>query len=266
MDTLINKIHFADCLDILRRLPDGSVDLFLQDPPYGVTQNKWDNMPDFDIFWSEWKRVGKESAAFVFTGMQPFTSYLILSQKNLFKYEVIWEKSISTGFLNAKKQPLRKHENILVFYKNQATYNPQIGYSSIPSYKKTFRAGKEVSQHKGCYGRFNAVNSGSTDGSRYPTSIIHFKGDKEFFSTSDKDQTLHPTQKPVDLFRYLIKTYSNPGDVIFDGYGGSGTTAIAAQMENRKFIVCENNFDYFEASQKRLADLVSAPYLFSDLG
>lgn len=266
MENLLNKIHFADCLDVLWQIPDGSVDLLLQDPPYGITQNDWDKLPPLDVMWREWIRVAKQNAIFVFTGLQPFTSELILSKKELFKYELIWEKSISTGFLNAKKQPLRTHENILIFYSKPGTYNPQMGYNSTPSYKKTFRAGKEVSQHNGNYGKFNAVNTGSKDGSRYPSSILHFKGDKEFFSTNPEHKTLHPTQKPTDLFRYLIRTYSNPGDVVFDGYGGSGTTAVAAQMDGRRFIVCENHLPYFEASTARLANLVAAPYLFPNFG
>lgn len=262
IDHLINKIHFADCLDVLRQLPDGSVDLFLQDPPYGVTQNEWDTLPDFDVFWSEWKRVGKESAAFVFTGIQPFTSHLILSQKVLFKYEIIWEKPFSTGFLNAKRRPLRVHENILVFYGKQATYNPQMVKVADPYIRKTYMAGMVSKQTN--YGKIKHQNSDSQIDGTYPKSILKVKGDADFFNSATSGNRLHPTQKPVDLFRYLIKTYSNPGDVVFDGYGGSGTTAIAAQMENRKFIVCENHLPYYEASQKRLENLISAPYLFQE--
>lgn len=264
MENLLNKIHFADCLDVLRQIPDGSVDLLLQDMPYGVTQNKWDILPELNTLWAEWLRVGKKDAAFVFTGQQPFSAELILSQKRFFKYELIWEKSITTGFLNAEKQPLRAHENVLIFYAKQPTYNPQKTKAEKPYYRKTHQNGRAQNQTN--YGNFNHQNSKNKDPFAYPKSVFKVKSDAEFFDSSTSGKRLHPTQKPTDLFRYLIRTYSNPGDVVFDGYGGSGTTAIAAQMEGRKFIVCENHLPYFEASQARLANLVAAPYLFSNCG
>ena len=253
MDTLINKIHFADCLDVLGRLSDGSVDLLLQDTPFGCTQNEWDVKPDLPKMWAEWERVTKGNGAMVFFGTQPFASELILSNENNFRYDLIWYKALGSGFLNANKMPMRNHEHILIFYRNLPTYNPQKRIGKMRN--KGRKAGRGQSPNYGSYGAH-----ASTNNEYHPQSVLDFSnGDR----TSESD---HPTQKPVDLFRYLIRTYSNPGDVVFDGYGGSGTTAIAAQMENRKFIVCENYLPYFEASQQRLKDLVSAPYLFADIG
>lgn len=252
MENLLNKIHFADCLDVLRQLPDGSVDLLLQDPPFGCTRNEWDIKPDLPKMWLAWMRVAKPNAAIVLFATQPFASELILSNIKMFRYDLIWFKALGTGHLNANKMPMRNHEHILVFYRSLPAYNPQ---------KKTGEMrmkGSKIGSTTTNYGNFNGKTS--INDQYHPKSVIDFtNGDR----TNEND---HPTQKPTDLFRYLIRTYSNPGDVVFDGYGGSGTTAIAAQMENRKFIVCENHLPYFEASTARLSNLVAAPYLFSDFG
>lgn len=253
IESLINKIHFADCLDVLRQSPDGSVDLMLTDPPYNTTNCDWDTAINFFELWNEWNRVIKNDGAILVFASQPFTTDLIQSNRKYFRYELILDKMRSAGFLNANRMPLKTHENICVFYRSLPTYNPQktIG----PKYDKT-KGNGEIRDKKllGAYVTKNKKN----DGERFPVSIMTFS---QNWARQGQE---HPTQKPVDLFRYLIKTYSNPGDVVFDGYGGSGTTAIAAQMENRKFIVCENHFPYFEASQKRLEDLMSAPYLFQE--
>ncbi len=261
MNNLLNKIHFADCLDVLRQLPDGSVDLFLQDPPYGLTNCKWDILPDFAPLWNEWKRVSKPNAAFIFTATQSFAYQLYNTNPKLFRYQIIWKKVTSTGFLDSQKKPLKAHEVILVFYQKLPTYNP------VMSKAGKIRSGKQNSANStSLYSKHDRPKNGWIEtGLRYPTDVIEFDVDGERYnSTASKD--LHPTKKPTDLFRYLICTYSNPGDVVFDGYGGSGTTAIAAQMEGRRFIVCENHYPYFEASQARLQNLVSQPYLFSDCG
>ena len=262
MDNLLNKIHFADCLDVLRQIPDGSVDLFLQDPPYGLTNCDWDILPDFAPLWNEWKRVSKPNAAFVFTATQSFAYQLFNTNPKLFRYQIIWKKLTSTGFLDSQKKPLKAHEVILVFYQKFPTYNP------IMMDAGRMRTGKRNSHcSTKLYGKpDNRKEKGWVEtGLRFPTDVIEFDVDGERYnSTISKD--LHPTKKPIDLFRYLIRTYTNPNDVVFDGYGGSGTTAIAAQMEGRRFIVCENHLPYFEASTARLSNLVAAPYLFSDCG
>jgi site-specific DNA-methyltransferase (adenine-specific) len=265
MDNLLNKIHFADCLDILRQLPDESVDLLLQDPPYNTTNCEWETSIDFAVMWQEWERVAKNDSAMVFTASQPFTTDLIFSGRRLFRYDLIWEKFTAVGFLDAKKRPMRNHEHILIFGKKRPRYTPQMRKASV------LRTGSRKPANTQIYGKQQLPGPTTFDnwtekGERYPVSVLKFDVDGERYASNISSKNLHPTKKPVDLFRYLIRTYSNPGDVVFDGYGGSGTTAIAAQMENRKFIVCENHLPYFEASQARLANLVAAPYLFSDFG
>lgn len=255
MENLLNKIHFADCLDVLRQIPDGSVDLLLQDTPFGVTENKWDVKPVLSEMWPMWERVNKGKGVMIFFATQPFASELILSNAKNFRYDIIWEKSRSSGFLNANRMPLRSHEHILVFYRALPTYNPQMGKGK-PNHVKNGSISKQRANNN--YGGFGEAIQYATE-NKYPTSIIYFK-------QQDPNKIEHPTQKPIDLIRYLIRTYSNPGEVVFDGYGGSGTTAIAAQMEGRKFIVCENHYPYFKASTARLSNLVAAPYLFSDCG
>lgn len=252
MDSLLNKIHFADCRDVLRQMPDGSVDLLLQDMPFGCTQNEWDIKPDLPKMWAEWMRVAKANAAIVCFATQPFASELILSNQKIFRYDLIWFKALGTGHLNANKMPLRNHEHILVFYRYLPTYNPQKRVGEMRM------KGSKTGNTSTNYGHFKG--NPSINNQYHPKSVIDFtNGDR----IKEND---HPTQKPVDLFRYLIRTYSNPGDVVFDGYGGSGTTAIASEMEGRQYIVCENHFPYFEASQARLSRLKAAPYLFSNCG
>ena len=260
MENLLNKIHFADCLDILRQLPNGSVDLFLQDPPYGLTNCEWDILPDFALLWNEWKRVSKTNSAFVFTATQSFAYKFYNTCPDLFRYHIIWEKITATGFLDSKKKPMKIHEVIMVFYRTLPTYNPQM---RRPEKYRTGKRGGSIPTK--IYGKHTTAAVWQEHGQRYPTDIIKFDVDGQRYNSS-KIKKEHPTKKPTDLFRYLIRTYSNPGDVVFDGYGGSGTTAIAAQMEGRRFIVCENHLPYFEASQARLANLVAAPYLFSNCG
>jgi DNA modification methylase len=247
-----NGIYLGDCMELLQQLDDNSVDLFLIDPPYGTTANKWDKMPDFAALWPIWKQKAKPNAAFAFTGMQPFTSYLIMSNLKDFKYELIWEKSISTGFLNSNKQPLRNHENILVFYNKQCTYNPQ---KTQGEPIKKVKSGSNTSN----YGEFGAYIYKNETGERMPKSVLFFPPDYDRFNGNG---TLHQTQKPINLFRYLIRAYSNPGDLVVDCYSGSGTTVCAAHMEGRNYLGFENDQEYFEKSIFRLDNLKSAPTLF----
>lgn len=237
----IELLHI-DCYDKLISMQDGVVDLFLQDTPFGVTQNEWDVAPDLEKMWPEWLRVGKDDCPYIFFATQPFASDLICSNRKMFKYDIIWYKSLGTGFLNAKKMPMRNHEHILVFYKKLPTYNPQMGVGN----RKTGRRNNKRTNSN--YGKFAEDSTERYDdkGVRYPQSVIDFtNGDR----TTEQD---HPTQKPLDLIRYLVKTYSNEGDLIFDGYGGSGTTAAASEMENRNAIVCEKKESYYDFSVKRL--------------
>lgn len=227
-----------DCLSTLKRVETGSVDLLLQDTPFGCTQNEWDIKPNFNEMWNEWERVTKENGAMIFFGTQPFASELILSNKKIFRYDLIWYKALGTGFLNANKMPMRNHEHILVFYRKLPTYNP------IMTTGKMRDKGNKGQSTTTNYGTFKP-NTSRND-TYHPQSVIDItNGDKQ-------SQNEHPTQKPIDLIRYLILTYSNKGDLVFDGYSGSGTTAHACILEGRKFIGSELNETYFKKSVKRL--------------
>lgn len=234
-----------DCRETMKRIPDGSVDLLLQDTPFGCTQNEWDIAPNFAEMWPEWERIAKPNAAMIFFGTQPFASELILSRAGLFRYDIVWYKALGSGFLNAKKMPLRNHEQILVFYKSLPTYNPQMKVGKKKT--KGRREPQERSKNSN-YGSFNDLGVHTND-IYYPESVIDFtNGDRQ--SESD-----HPTQKPLPLMRYLILTYSNKGDTVFDGYSGSGTTAHACLKEGRKFIGSELDETYFKKSVQRLQNV-----------
>lgn len=225
-----NTIIEGDCLEVMKNIPDGSIDMILCDLPYGTTQNKWDSVIDLDSLWEQYLRITKKNGAIVLTSQGIFTAKLILSQEKLFKYKVVWEKSKATNFLNAKKQPLRKHEDICVFYRKPPTYNPQMK-NGVP-YDKGIRK----NQFTGSYGEFEPSHVKS-EGKRYPTDIVYFKT-----AESEKERTVwHPTQKPVNLGRYLIRTYTNEGDVVLDNAFGSGSFVLATHLEKRSFIGIEKN-------------------------
>lgn len=239
MITLLN----CDCKDYLKKLPDNSIDLLLQDTPFGCTQNKWDVKPDLGKMWPEWIRVCKDDAAMIFFATQPFASELILSNKKLFRYDLIWDKVNTVGHLNANKMPLRQHEHILIFYKKLRIYNAQKTYSG-----KAYHAKGKTKTNVGGnnYGFAKPVDNRILNtGFNYPKSIVRIK--KEANSI-----VIHPTQKPLELISYLIKTYSNENDTVFDGYSGSGTTAAACIEERRNFIGCELDKDYYEESLIRI--------------
>jgi len=238
-----NKVYLSDCLDVLQKLPGKSVDLILQDPPYGCTQNEWDTPINLDEMWEEWERVIKDNGTIIFTAAQPFASHLIMSHQSLFKYDLIWHKPLGSGFLNANKMPLRNHEHILVFYKALPTYNPQ-------KYQSKSKSGQKKRNSNGPnYGAYTLETDYTYDdnGERHPNSIISIRN-----GNRNHKGNYHPTQKPVDLFRYLIRTYTNSGDLVFDGYAGSGTTAIACIQEDRDFILCEKQRNYFDIISERI--------------
>lgn len=247
-----NTIFEGDCLEIMRQFPDNSVDMVLCDLPYGTTQNKWDSAIDLDILWKEYHRIVKVDGAIVLTSQGLFTAKLILSNEKNFKYKIVWEKSKPTNFLNAKKQPLRKYEDICVFYRKQPVYNPQM--SKGEPYNKGFRK----DQLTGSYGEFKSQLVKS-DGERYPTDVIYFK------TAESEGDVFHPTQKPVELGRYLIKTYSNEGDLILDNTFGSGSFLVSAALENRMFCGIEKNknvslfkkedIDYIALAENRLVEV-----------
>ncbi|MCL2380299.1 MAG: site-specific DNA-methyltransferase [Treponema sp.] len=229
----INKVFEEDCLDLMKYLPDSCVDMVLCDLPYGTTQNKWDSVIPLDKLWECYNRIVKKDGAIVLTSQGIFTAKLILSNEKYFKYKIVWEKSKPTNFLNAKKQPLRKHEDICIFYRNQPVYNPQM------SIGKSYSKGIRKDQYTGSYGNFQPVLVESKDGFRYPNDIVYFKTPE-----SEAEGTVwHPTQKPVELGRYLIRTFSNPGDVILDNTSGAGSFLVSAVLEQRNFIGIEKNQD-----------------------
>lgn len=240
----LNKIYNEDCLEGMKRIPDESVDMILCDLPYGTTQNNWDCLIPLDKLWEEYNRIIKPNGAIVLTSHEIFTAQLILSQPKIFKYKWVWEKSKSTNFLNAKKQPLRKHEDICAFYKRQPTYNPQMTQG------EPYDKGIRKDQLSGSYGDFQPVRV-SSNGERYPTDIIYVK------TAESEGEVIHPTQKPVALFEYLIKTYTNKGEIVLDNCMGSGTTAVACLNTDRNFIGFELDEAYFMLANERIAKHVS---------
>lgn len=234
----LNKIYNEDCWDTLKRLPDSSIDLMLTDPPYGITACKWDSQIDLSKLWTEWSRVVKKNGVFVFTSKQPFTTDLIISNRKLFKYEMIWFKDRATGFLNANKMPMPNHENILVFYNGTPTYNPQT-YNG----EKSHSMGKTANTQSKTkvYGDF--IRRENTDDIKMPKTVLYFP---------QPFPQIHNTQKPVDLFRYIIRTYTNKGEIVFDGYLGSGTTAKACIIEGRNYICSEIDKDFYSMAEQEV--------------
>ena len=246
-EILENNIYQGDCLELLKGIPDGSVDCVITDPPYGTTENKWDKKVDLVALWKELYRVTKPNAAFLLNAQMPFAVDLVNSNRKDFRYEWIWQKIQGTGFLNANKMPLKIHEQILVFYRKLPTYNPQkwqgkplpLCYSEIISRNYNYK---------------KAVPYSNPTGLRYPTDIIKCNYDKNRYNSTIKNKTLHPTQKPVALIEYLIKTYTNPGELVLDCFLGSGTTAVAAINTGRKYIGFELKEEYIEMAKKRIED------------
>lgn len=241
IDDFVNKVVQGDCLEVMKSIPDKSIDMILCDLPYGTTQNKWDSVIDLRRLWAEYERIIKDNGAIVLTAQGVFSAKLILSNEKLFKYKITWIKSKSTNFLNAKKQPLRKHEDICIFYKKQPTYNPQM--TKGEAYDKGIRK----DQYTGSYGDFKPRHVKS-NGDRYPNDIVFYEeqviDDFVYIKTAESEGTVyHPTQKPIELGRYLIKTYTNPGDIVLDNACGSGSFLLSAILENRNFIGIEKNED-----------------------
>jgi site-specific DNA-methyltransferase (adenine-specific) len=232
------ELHNGDCLDILPTLAPGSVDLILCDLPYGTTQNKWDSVIPLDALWTQYERVC--TGAIVLTASQPFTSAMVMSRPDWFRYAWVWEKSAATGHLNAKRMPMKLHEDVLVFSKKPAPYNPQ----GLVPFNKVTRRGSNGTNF-GASGQENFQEF-----TNYPRSILRFPGDPK---------PVHPTQKPVALMEYLIRTYTNEGDLVLDNCMGSGTTGVAAVNTSRRFIGIERDPEYFKICQKRIGEAVPAP-------
>jgi site-specific DNA-methyltransferase (adenine-specific) len=237
----LNKIYNIECLEGMKAIPDRSIDMILCDLPYGTTNCKWDIIIPFEPLWEQYHRVIKENGAIVLFGCEPFSSRLRLSNLKNYKYDLIWDKVKGTGFLNAKRQSMRNHEIISIFYKKQCTYNPQKteGHKNIKSYRS-----KKLQTD--VYGEMkNDYSYESTE--RYPRSI-------QTFSTDTRNSSLHPTQKPVALLEWLIKTYSNENEIILDNCMGSGSTAIACINTNRKYIGFELDKNYYGIAINRISE------------
>ena len=235
------QIKQGDCLELMKEIPDKSIDMILCDLPYGTTACKWDVVIPFEPLWEQYKRIIKDNGAIVLFGSEPFSTELRHSNMKMFKYDWIWEKTKASGFLNAKKSPLRAHEVISVFYKNQPTYNPQYSFGHKP-YKKINVSDGATS----VYGKIDktGIVKESEDGRRYPRSVIKF--------SNPNNKTIHPTQKPVALLEYLIKTYTNEGETVLDNCMGSGSTGVACVNTNRNFIGYELDEHYFQIAKERL--------------
>ena len=237
------KLYKGDCLEIMKQIPNGSIDMILCDLPYGTTACKWDVIIPFDKLWEQYERIIKPNGAIVLTASQPFTSALIMSNTNMFRYEWIWEKTLFSNFALVKKQPAKLHENILVFYKKQPTYNPQMQegkpYSDKPR-KRTMGVMNDA------IGMKKAIEN---KGERYPSSVQKF--------SNGNNGTQHPTQKPIELFEYLIKTYTNENETVLDNTMGSGTTGVACVNTNRNFIGIEKDEKYFEIAKDRIKQAIN---------
>lgn len=230
-----------DCLAAMKKMPENSVDMVLCDLPYGITRNKWDSVIPLDELWKEYRRIVKENGAIVLFGSGMFTAELMKSGKEMWRYNLIWKKTTVTGFLNAKKMPLRQHEDICVFYGKLPVYNPQMTHGH--KRKVSTAQHKRNSRKTTNYGAFALKTYDSTE--RYPTSVLEFATDKQ-------KSAIHPTQKPVALMEYLIKQYTNEGDTVLDNCMGSGSTGVACVHIGRKFVGVEIDEKYYEAAKKRI--------------
>lgn len=239
----INKVYNMDCLEGMKSIKDKSIDMILCDLPYGTTRCKWDIIIPFEPLWEQYNRIIKDNGVIALFGCEPFSSFLRMSNINNYKYDWVWEKSKATGFLNAKKQPLRAYENIHIFYKKPPTYNPQM--TKGESYNRGIR---KQQTDDDVYNSFKQVEIKS-EGERYPRNVVYFK------TAESEGRTYHKTQKPLSLVEYLIKTYTNEGELVLDNCMGSGSTAVACINTNRNFIGFEISKEYCDLIEERINNL-----------
>ena len=234
----------GDCLELMKDIPDKSIDLILCDLPYGTTRNSWDEVIPFDKLWAQYNRIIKDNGAILLFAQGKFYVNLVSSNMKMFRYDLVWDKELISGFLNAKRMPLRRHEQVAVFYKHLPTYNPQFTQGKPLHSKGTAYQTKELTNNN--YGDFKATDddrAGSTE--KYPTSIIKFQ-------KPHPSVCVHPTQKPIELLEYLIKTYTNEGDTVLDNCMGSGSTGVACKNTDREFIGMELDEKYYKIACERL--------------
>lgn len=236
----------GDCLELMKDIPNKSIDLILCDLPYGTTKNNWDEVIPFDKLWAQYNRIIKDNGAILLFAQGKFYVNLVSSNMKMFRYDLVWDKELISGFLNAKRMPLRRHEQIAVFYKHLPTYNPQFTEGKPLHSKGTAYKEKKLTNNN--YGDFEPTDdnrAGSTE--KYPTSIMKFQ-------KPHPSVCVHPTEKSVSLLEYLVKTYTNEGDTVLDNCMGSGSTGIACKNTNREFIGMELDEKYFEIARNRLED------------
>ena len=236
------KLLQGDCLELMKDIPDKSIDMILCDLPYGVTQNKLDITLPFDKLWEQYNRIIKDNGCIALFAQGLFYIDLISSNRKMFKYDLVWDKELVSGFLNAKKMPLRRHEQIAIFYKKLPSYNPQFTQGKPAHSKGNAYKSKDVVNHN--YGKFKPVET-NTNTLKYPTSILKFQ-------KPHPSQTLHRTEKPILLLEYLIKTYTNEGETVIDNCMGSGSTGVACINTNRNFIGMELDKEYFKIAKDRI--------------
>lgn len=259
----LNKAHFGDCLALMAKIPDGSIDMILCDLPYEVTQNKWDILIPPSLLWAQYERIIKPNGAILLFGQDKFSAQMMLSNPKLHRYNVVWDKVLKSGFLNSKRMPLRQHEDIMVFYKKPPVYNPQM-VKGEKNHSKGSCVGNNADDDfsNRSYGSYINLPSSDSD-MKYPASIW-------CFPKPHPSVAIHSTEKPVDLCRYAIRTYSNPGDTILDNCCGSGSTLIAAALEGRNFIGIDNGFcdkkkskyngmSWADVSNQRVLEALSTP-------
>lgn len=245
---MIQLLH-GDCLELMKDIPDKSIDMILCDLPYGLTHCDWDIPLDMETMWNQYKRIIKDHGAILLFSIQPFTSDLIQSNRKMFRYEIVWQKTQPSGFLNAKRMPLRNHEIICVFYKHLPTYNPQMRIIETKQLGRKKTNGTKAQQYNDyMIGTWEWTETGE----RFPTDVICFSNwNGALFGKTDK-ATKHPTQKPIPLLEYLIKTYTNEGDTVLDNCMGSGSTGVACVNLNRNFIGMELKQEYFDIANERI--------------
>lgn len=234
------ELMFGDCMDLMRTLPDACVDLILCDLPYGTTACAWDSVIPFEPLWAEYRRIAKPNAAIVLTAAQPFTSALLMSNPKWFRYQWVWDKKIPSGMSYARFQPMRQHEDVLVFCGGRVPYNPQMTVREKP-----IKEGGKKKSESAPIANFNSMGGKIYD-TKNPTTLLQF--DKV------RRGSVHPTQKPVALMEYLVRTYTNAGDLVLDNCMGSGTTGVACVNTGRRFIGMENHRPYFEIARQRIEE------------
>jgi DNA modification methylase len=259
----MSELHFGDCMKLMKKIPDNFVDLILCDLPYGTTNCRWDTVLPLKKLWQQYKRIIKPSGAIVLTATQPFATQLIHSNIEQFRYDIIWKKNIPTGFLNANKMPLRKHELVLIFYESMPIFNPQMTHNHLPqhSFDKNKVKNKSFKIDGDVYGKTKPTMNPGGSTSRFPTSVIEIPD----IGRTSKERTGHPTQKPIALMEWLIKTYTNENMMVLDNCIGSGTTAIACDNLNRQWIGIDLDQEFFKKALERInlnRSMLSKPLLF----